>query len=248
MANRRKTIAIIGGTGFDQIRQLSIHKREVVRTPYGSPSGVLSWGELQGQSVVFLPRHGANHTIPPHVINYRANLWALQSVGVSRVIAFAAVGGISEDAVEGSIVVPDQLIDYTWGREHTFFDGKADRVEHIDFTQPYSTELRERLMDAAKAARVRVTAQGCYAATQGPRLETAAEIDRLERDGATIVGMTGMPEAALARELDLDYACLAIVVNKAAGRSDQQITIEVIRDNLKKGSGKAFRLLKHLSR
>jgi len=181
-------IAIIGGTGFDQIKSLEVIDRKVVRTPYGDPSGVVVTGKLGRKSFVFLPRHGISHSIPPHRVNYRANLWALKESGVTKVIAFAAVGGISASLIPGTIVVPDQLIDYTSGREHTFFDGEAGNVTHVDFTYPYSTSLRTKVLSAAEKAKVTAVDFGCYAATQGPRLETAAEIDRLERDGATIVG------------------------------------------------------------
>ncbi len=235
--------AIIGGTGFDQLDSLKVTDRKVVRTPYGDPSGVVVSGKLDKAPFLFLPRHGVAHSIPPHKVNYRANIWALKQCGVKRIIGFAAVGGISKDLAPGAIVVPDQIIDYTSDREHTFFDGASGSVNHIDFTQPYSSSLRSKIESAARKVGVSVVASGCYAATQGPRLETAAEIDRLERDGATVVGMTGMPEAALARELELDYACIAIVVNPAAGRGTKPITIEEIREELKHGAQKAIRIL-----
>ena len=242
--NKTRVVALIGGTGFDSLAQFQVSHREVVRTPYGDPSGILKSGTLDGKSLVFLPRHGRDHKIPPHKVNYRANIWSLKSMGVTEIVAFAAVGGISDNLRDGTIVIPDQLIDYTWGREHTFFDGDSSRLEHIDFTYPYSSRLRQDLIQAASKARVRVVSKGCYGATQGPRLETAAEIDRLENDGADVVGMTGMPEAALARELGLEYVCLAIVVNAAAGRSDQLISMEAISNNLEKGSKRALRVLK----
>ncbi|MGI9318056.1 MAG: S-methyl-5'-thioinosine phosphorylase, partial [bacterium] len=200
------TTAIIGGSGLDTIDELKVTGRKVVRTPYGDPSGIVVTGSLFGQSYIFLPRHGANHTIPPHKVNYRANIWALKNCGVERIVAFAAVGGIDTGLDPGSIVIPDQLIDYTWGREHTFFDGESEVVHHIDFTYPYSEELRHMLIKAAGKSNVPIVQDGTYAATQGPRFETPAEIVKLERDGATIVGMTGMPEAALASELGIEYA------------------------------------------
>ncbi|MDY0050389.1 MAG: S-methyl-5'-thioinosine phosphorylase, partial [Halothiobacillaceae bacterium] len=210
-------LAIIGGTGLSKLKNLEFLRHQVVSTPYGEPSGPLSIGRLGGCEVVFLPRHGYNHRIPPHQINYRANLWALREVGVRHVLAVAAVGGITPRMSPATLVIPDQIIDYTYGRAHTFFEGELDEVTHIDFTFPYDADLRELLLRSARAAEVSVVESGVYAATQGPRLETAAEIRRLEGDGCDIVGMTGMPEAALARELGLKYACCAVVANWAAG-------------------------------
>ncbi len=211
-------LAIIGGSGFADLPGLEPVRRQAVRTPYGEPSGTLAFGRMQGRDVVFLARHGAGHTIPPHEVNYRANIWALHSQNASDVVSVASVGGIRADLGPGTIAVPDQIIDYTHGRAATFFH-RADRpVTHIDFTQPYCEGLRLRLLAAAAAAGERIVPGGTYATTQGPRLETAAEIGRLERDGADMVGMTGMPEAALARELGLCYAAIAVVVNHAAGR------------------------------
>ena len=211
-------IAIIGGSGMTQLSCLEISQRRIIRTPYGEPSGPLTFGQINNQDIVFLARHGHGHTIPPHAINYRANLWALHSLRPSHVIAIASVGGIRADLTPGRLVVPDQIIDYTYGRNFTFFDGTDQRVTHIDFTLPYSSQTRLLLLQAAKNANESVFDSGVYAATQGPRLETAAEINRLERDGADMVGMTGMPETALARELGLSYATLAVVANHAAGR------------------------------
>ena len=210
--------AIIGGSGFTQVPGLTAVRREVVRTPYGEPSGALTFGILGGHPMMFLARHGYGHTIPPHQINYRANIWALHAQGARNVVALAAVGGIRGDLGPGALVLPDQIIDYTHGRAATFFT-LADRgVQHIDFTFPYSQALRAKCLQAAQESGEQVTDGGVYAATQGPRLETAAEIDRLERDGADVVGMTGMPEAVLAREIGLEYATIALVVNHAAGR------------------------------
>ena len=239
-------IAIIGGTGFDQIDELAVTDRKVVRTPFGDPSGILVTGKMARRTFMFLPRHGAEHTIPPHKVNYRANIWALHQCGVKKIIGFAAVGGIDSTLLPGTIVIPTQLIDYTWGRAHTFHDGNTNSVCHIDFTRPYAEKLRKQLLKAAARASVEVRDQGCYAATQGPRRESAAEIDRLERDGATVVGMTGMPEAALARELDIEYACMAIVVNPAAGRGPGEITMEDIGKCLRIGSKKALDILRRL--
>ena len=226
----RPLIAIIGGSGLTQLANLEITARRIVRTPYGEPSGPVTFGRIEGTDVVFLARHGYGHTLAPHEINYRANLWALHHVGVKRVIAVATVGGIAEALGAGTIALPDQIIDYTWGRPSTFFEGREQPVVHIDFTHPYDEETRQLLVRAASEAGIALVQGGTYAATQGPRLETKAEIDRLERDGATMVGMTGMPEAALARELKLAYATLAVVVNPAAGRgsSARSVSIEDI--------------------
>lgn len=211
-------IAIIGGSGLTRLANLEITHREIVRTPYGEPSGPLTWGRIGEAQVAFLARHGYGHTLAPHEINYRANLWALQSKGITRVIAVCTVGGIAPDLTAGTVVVPDQIIDYTWGRPSTYFEGAEQPVTHIDFTFPYSEAMRRAAIEAAAAVDIAVVDGGTYAAVQGPRLETKAEIDRFERDGATMVGMTGMPETALAREIGLEYASLGVVVNAAAGR------------------------------
>jgi 5'-deoxy-5'-methylthioadenosine phosphorylase len=239
-------LAIIGGTGLTSLHNLKIVRREVVHTPYGEPSGPLTYGELGGKEVVFLPRHGSGHNIPPHRINYRANISALKETGVTKVIAVAAVGGIRMDMVPGRLVVPDQIIDYTWSRANTFFDEGLTHVTHVDFTHPYSNELRELIIKAARAARLDIAEEGTYGATQGPRLETAAEVNRIESDGCTIVGMTGMPEAVLAREADLSYATCAVVANMAAGRGDGVITMREIEQHLKSGMEKVRSLLEHL--
>ena len=216
---------ILGGSGLTSFAELEIDRREVVRTPWGEPSGPVTIGRIDGVPVAFLPRHGHGHTIPPHAINYRANLHALRSLGVEGVIAVASVGGIRPDMQPGAIAVLDQMLDYTWGRDSTFFDGPEQPVTHIDFTLPYDPSLRARLLSVAKQQGHALIDGGCYACMQGPRLETAAEIDRVERDGADVVGMTLMPEAALARELDLPYAGLAVIVNHAAGRGDSKLAI-----------------------
>lgn len=213
-------LGIIGGSGLTQLANLDVSRREVVRTPYGEPSGPLTFGRLGGQDVVFIARHGYGHTIPPHLVNYRANMHALEVSGATRVVSVASVGGIRSDLCPGSLVVPHQIIDYTWGREMTFQSGGDDPVVHVDFTEPYDAAVRRLLLDVAGRIGEETIDGAVYAATQGPRLETAAEIDRLQRDGADIVGMTGMPEAGLARELNLPYAALCVVANWAAGRAD----------------------------
>jgi len=222
-------LGIIGGSGLTQLSSLDNTRRQVIRTPYGEPSGPLTCGRIGTTEVVFLARHGYGHTIPPHQVNYRANLWALKAQGVTDIVSVASVGGIRPDLGPGRIAVPDQIVDYTWGRECTFFENE-EPVTHIDFTNPYSEPVRTRILKAAAAIKQPVFDGGVYATTQGPRLETAAEINRLERDGADMVGMTGMPEAVLAREIGLQYAAIAVVVNHAAGRADssQGIHIEKI--------------------
>lgn len=224
-------LAIIGGTGLAGLANLEITHRQVMRTPYGEPSGTLTFGKIGAHEIVFLARHGAGHRLPPHEINYRANIWALAQQNVKRIIAVASVGGIRADLVPGSIMVPDQIIDYTHNRKHTFFEGGDKPVVHIDFTDPYSTPLRDHLVQAAAAAGIAVSDGGTYACTQGPRLETAAEIRRLERDGGDVVGMTGMPEAALAREMGIAYACVAVVANYAAGKGDSAHSIDLAHAN-----------------
>lgn len=240
-------LAIIGGSGLTTLSTLAVAHREIVRTPYGEPSAPLLFGQIAGGDIVFLARHGHGHTIPPHRVNYRANLSALKSRGAHAVVAVASVGGI-RGHLPGDLVLPHQLVDYTYDRQHTFFDGGDRRVVHADFTHPYTPSLRAACLDAASKAGVAVGDGGVYAAVQGPRLETAAEIDRLDRDGATMVGMTGMPEAALARELDLPYASICVVVNHAAGRGDstQAIAMEALVRTLESGMDKVRRLLEHL--
>ncbi|MEO8384704.1 MAG: S-methyl-5'-thioinosine phosphorylase [Betaproteobacteria bacterium] len=210
-------LAIIGGTGLSNLTNLEITRREVVRTPFGEPSGHLTFGKIGRAEVVFLARHGYGHTIPPHEVNYRANIWALHSLGVTRVLAVNSVGGIAAGLGPGNIAVPDQVIDYTHNRKHTFFESDAD-VTHIDFTFPFCTLARMLYLAAAKAESINVVESGVMGVMQGPRLETVAEINRMERDGCTMVGMTSMPEASLARELKLSYATLALSMNHAAGR------------------------------
>ncbi len=223
-------IAILGGSGLSRLDALEVERQQIVVTPYGEPSAPLTFGTFDRLPVVFLPRHGEAHTIPPHLVNYRANLWALHSVGVKQVIGVASVGGITRPP--GTLCVPDQIIDYTWGREHTYVESGRAPVRHVDFTEPYCADLRGRLLEAGRRAGLEVTDGGTYGATQGPRLESAAEIRRMERDGCDLVGMTGMPEAALARELDLCFAHLCLVVNWAAGIDGTRISMEEIKEVL----------------
>jgi 5'-methylthioinosine phosphorylase len=239
-------LAIIGGTGLTRLENLAIERREAMQTPYGEPSAALSFGSLHGKDVVFLARHGDEHTIPPHMVNYRANLWALRQQGIERVIGVCAVGGIRADIVPSAVVIPDQIIDYTWSRGHTFFETELSAVTHIDFTRPYCQQLREVLIDGAGRAGIEILTSGTYGATQGPRLETAAEVDRMERDGCDMVGMTGMPEAALACELGLCYAVCAVSANDAAGRGSGPITMDDIEANLHSGLDKVRSILEQV--
>jgi 5'-methylthioinosine phosphorylase len=236
-------IAIIGGTGLDSLPGLAITGRQVINTPWGEPSGPITHGVLGDCAVAFLARHGYAHNIPPHRVNYRANLWALREIGIVRVVAVAAVGGIHPGLRPGTLAVPHQIIDYTWGRGHTFFEDELTHVVHVDFTRPYSEALRQALLAAGRAAGTEIRDGGIYAAAQGPRLETAAEIDRLERDGCDQVGMTGMPEAALAREAELDYAHLTVVANAAAGRGEGPISMQAMEASLKQGMERVRRVL-----
>lgn len=236
-------LAIIGGTGLSTLATLRITREEMLTTPYGPPSAPVIHGQLGAQAVLFLARHGPDHTVPPHKINYRANLWALHQLGARQVLAVAAVGGIRGDMAPGVLAFPDQLVDYTWGRRCTFFDDEHSPVTHIDFTEPYCQELRMRLIQASRALDLAALESGVYAAMQGPRLETAAEVRKLERDGCDMVGMTGMPEAALARELGLRYAVCAVVANWAAGKMSGEITMADIEHNLLAGMVQVQRLL-----
>ncbi|WP_153108710.1 S-methyl-5'-thioinosine phosphorylase [Propionivibrio limicola] len=232
-------LAVIGGTGLTQLANLDVSHREVLRTPYGDPSGAVTFGQIGGKPVVFLARHGYGHTIPPHEVNYRANIWALSRSGARAIVSVASVGSIRADLKPGDVIIPHQIIDYTWGRKSTFHEGRDCAVTHVDFTEPYDGLLRQQLIAAAVRVGIPVSDSAVYAATQGPRLETAAEINRLERDGADIVGMTGMPEAALARELDVPYAAISVVANYAAGRSDSRygIHFDAIQDVLQESMG-----------
>ncbi|MCP4288606.1 MAG: S-methyl-5'-thioinosine phosphorylase [Gammaproteobacteria bacterium] len=239
-------LAIIGGSGITRLDDLEIVRREVMHTPYGEPSAPLSHGVFHGCELVFMPRHGPAHTIPPHRVNYRANLWALKQIGIQKVLGVAAVGSINSAMAPGSIVIPDQIIDYTYGRDHTFFDDNLTHVTHIDFTSPYCEVLRNALLASASSAGIAVQETGTYGATQGPRLETSMEINRMEKDGCDLVGMTGMPEASLARELDMSYACCAVVANWAAGRGDGPITMREIEAHLTNGMKDVYKILSKL--
>jgi len=220
-------LAILGGSGLTQLSSLTETRRISARTAFGEPSSPLTIGRIGGREVLFLARHGDGHRLAPHEINYRANIQALKDAGAARIAAVATVGGIRREFGPGTLVVPDQIIDYTWGRAGTFFQGPDANVAHVDFTEPYCATLRRSILAAANACGETVADGGCYGTTQGPRLETAAEIIRMERDGADLVGMTGMPEAALAREARLAYATIAVVANHAAGKGDSARAISL---------------------
>lgn len=242
-------LAIIGGTGVYALGELADVETRQPDTSYGAPSGPIRIGTLEGKRVAFLARHGEGHALPPHKINYRANLAALKALGATRVLALNTVGGISERFGPRVLACPDQLIDYTWGRISTLCEEPGSDVLHVDFGDPYTPSLRARVIAAAAQGGVALVEGGCYGATQGPRLETKAEIARMRRDGCDLVGMTGMPEAGLARELRLDYACLAIVANWAAGAGpdvDEVITLQDVLDNVRAAMDGVPRLLRCL--
>nr|VFK45362.1 MAG: 5'-methylthioadenosine phosphorylase/5'-methylthioinosine phosphorylase [Candidatus Kentron sp. TC]VFK47106.1 MAG: methylthioadenosine phosphorylase [Candidatus Kentron sp. TC] len=239
------TLAIIGGTALTRLEGLMVVERRNIKTPYGDPSAPLIYGTFHGRDVVFLARHGESHILPPHNINYRANIWALHQAGAHAILASSAVGGIHRDLSDGRLVIPDQIIDYTWGRAHTFFDGR-ENVKHVDFTEPYCRKLRELMLGAAREGNIEIWDGGTYGAAQGPRLETKAEIDKMERDGCDMVGMTGMPEAALARELSMCYGACAIVANPAAGRENGELRMEDMLVALESRMEKFRLLLRHV--
>jgi len=240
------TIAIIGGTGLTQIKGLELSDSKKITTPFGTPSAEYQLGQLNGKDIIFLARHGNPHIIPPHKINYCANIWGLKELGATTIIAVAAVGGISNEMYPGRIVIPNQIIDYSFGRQHSFFEEDLTEVVHIDFSFPYSEKLRQKLINAAQQTHIDIYTEGVYGCTQGPRLETAAEILRMEKDGCDLVGMTGMPEAALARELELDYAACAVIANWAAGKTEGTITMSEIEQNLKQGMADVAAILAKL--
>jgi len=246
-ADNSAQFGIIGGSGLQSLSILLDGVDLQVDTPFGAPSAAVRRGLIGRRTAFFLPRHGPKQTIAPHCINYRANLWALRHFGVLRIVSVASVGGIQDAFSPGTLVVPDQLLDYTWGRPSTFgVDG--DSVTHIDFTEPFSAGLRAELVRAGGRTGANVIDGAVYATTQGPRLETAAEIRRIERDGGNIVGMTGMPEAALAREIGLEYAMIAVVVNSAAGRgtSKHQIQLSEMADVARHAISKVESILEAL--
>jgi 5'-deoxy-5'-methylthioadenosine phosphorylase len=228
------SIGLIGGTGLNTLPGLETLRSHAIETPFGQPSMTIEEGVYAGRPLFFMHRHGGKGTpIPPHRVNYRANIWALRELGVSRILAVNAVGAIHPDMRAGRLVIPDQLIDYTWGREHSFDDGSSGELLHVDFTEPYDTQLRRELIVAAEDAGIAHVDSAVLGVVQGPRLETAAEVRRYAQDGCDLLGMTGMPEAALARELSVPYAAVCMVVNAAAGLGEQPITLDAIRETLR---------------
>ena len=237
-------LAIIGGTGLNQLDGITELEILKLQTKLGPPSGPIYKGIYNGQEICFLARHGAPHHIPPHLINYRANILALNELGVTEIIAVNAVGGISDQLGPANLAIPDQIIDYTIARDNTYFDGIFQPLDHIDFTFPYDETLRCALLSASKRVGLDIMDGGIYAATQGPRLESAAEVERIRRDGGSMIGMTGMPEAALARELGLSYCCIALSVNWAAGvKGCSEISMQDIRKALELGMQRVLRLI-----
>lgn len=236
-------IGLIGGSGLRKLDGLLVEQTLQQQTPYGEPSAVLHVGTFYGRKVVFLPRHGEPHTIPPHLINYRANLWALHQLGVKQLISIASVGGISERYSPGLLALPDQIIDYSWGRETSFASEQFSADKHIDFSYPFDDTLRQQLQLAANKEHIPFIATGTYAVTQGPRLETAAEIQRLKQDGADMVGMTAMPEAVLARELNIAYATIAVIANYAAGLTTGVLTMEAMMETMETAMQQVHRVL-----
>lgn len=235
---------IIGGTGLTELVGLNIHRQEVVETVWGDTSAPILIGDFHGQEIAFLARHSSSHSLPPHKINYRANIQALKELNVEQIIAVNAVGGITDPMCCGVVCIPDQIIDYTAGRENTFFSNAFSLEKHVDFTVPYDDFLRKLLIRSAKKSGIVVVDNGVYGCVNGPRLETAAEILRMERDGCDLTGMTGMPEAVLARELEIPYASICLVVNRAAGKAEGVITIDAIRQVLAEGMTRVGQLMK----
>jgi 5'-methylthioinosine phosphorylase len=238
------TLALVGGTGLNELGE-PLESLDI-ETPYGLPSAPIRVVRTEPLRLLFLPRHGSPHRFPPHRVNYRANLWALREAGADRVLAVSAVGGIADDCSPGSLVIPDQLIDYSWGREHTYFDSAEMPLVHVDFTNPYEGPLRSALLRAANRSGLDVVDGGCIGVFQGPRLESAAEVRRAGRDGCSLAGMTSMPEAALARELQLDYAGIAVVSNWGAGITGELLSEDDIAATLAEPMARVRRLLNAL--
>jgi len=237
-------IAVIGGTGlYSMMDDFELTRQEVINTPYGEASGPLVFGMLQGKEVVFLARHGFTHRLPPHRINYLANIWMLKKAGVDKILSVNAVGSINDQCLPENLVIPNQIIDYSWGREHTFYAEDLTRVVHIDFTHPYTESLRKTLIQAGKNKELNLVDGAVYGCTQGPRLETAAEVKRLAKDGCDLIGMTGMPEASLAREITIEYASISVVANWAAGLKGDEISMEQIEMHMQKGMQKVEALI-----
>ncbi len=236
-------IGIIGGSGVYDIPGLTFVREVIHDTPFGKPSDSFKVYSLSGEEILFLPRHGSEHTFPPHKVNYRANIWGFRDLGVKRIVSIGAAGGINSSFNPGDIVLPDQIIDKTVSRVSSFYE--EGRVVHVDFTEPYCDELRRSFMNASHALDIPVYARGTYVCTEGPRLESKAEIQYFSIIGADIVGMTGMPEACLARELELCYAGIVIVTNHAAGIGARKLSVTEVMETMKRSTGPVKRLLFH---
>jgi 5'-methylthioadenosine phosphorylase len=236
-------IGIIGGSGLYEIEGFVLREKKKVSTPYGAPSDYYLIGELSGRDVVFFTRHGSEHNIPPHMINYRANIWGFKELGVNRIISLGATGGIGHEMKPGTIIVLDQIIDMTKDRDITFYDGKGS-VVHIDFTEPYCPELRESILRAGEKSGLSLKKSGTYVCVNGPRLESKAEIRFFSRIGADVVGMTAMPEASLARETALCYAGISVVTNYAAGITGKKLTTTEVKEIMKETAKSLRELLK----
>jgi len=245
MTQSQRTLALIGGTGLNQFGG-SAESLEI-STPYGSPSGAIQIVATKPLRILFLPRHGSPHRFPPHKVNYRANVWALKKAGADHVLGVFAVGGMGGDFSPGALAAPDQLIDYTWGREQTYSDSAEVPLHHVDFSWPFDGVLRRQLLAVALQENVDLIDKACLGVFQGPRLETAAEVRRAAHDGCDLAGMTALPEAALARELGLDYAGLAVVSNFAAGILDQPLSEDNIAATLQEPMQRVRALIQALA-
>lgn len=244
MSTAVPTLGLIGGTGLNELAE-TVSELEI-ETPYGSPSAAIQVIQETPARLLFLPRHGTPHRIPPHRVNYRANLWALREAGACQVLAIQAVGGICEPYSPGTLVVPDQVIDYTSGREHTVSDSADAPLVHVDFSWPYEGPLRNALLKAAAECDIAMVDGGCVGVFQGPRLESAAEVEMAKRAGCHMAGMTSMPEAGLARELGLDYAGIAVISNWGAGVAGRHLSEDDIAETLRAPMHKVRDLIKHL--
>ena len=241
----RLTLALVGGTGLTDLEEGSGKGLETldIDTPYGRPSAPIRVVATEPLRLLFLPRHGNPHRFPPHCVNYRANLWALREAGADHVLAVYAVGGLHEPYRPGVLAAANQLIDYTWGRAHTYSDSEHAPLRHVDFTRPFDGSLRQTLLAAARHAALDLADGGCIGVFQGPRLESAAEIERARRDGCDMAGMTALPEAGLARELGLDYAGLGVISNWGAGVRGEHLAADAFAASLHEPMARVRRLV-----
>lgn len=238
----RAEIAIIGGSGVYSVEALKGASTTVVSTPYGN-SPEITIGRLGGRRVAFLPRHGKGHTVPPHLVNYRANIWALSELGVKRVLATTACGSLNPRMRSGELALLYQFIDFTKRRPQTFYEGGEGGVVHVDVTEPYCPELRDVLREAARGLKLKLHPRATYGCTEGPRFETAAEVRALRRLGCDLVGMTNVPECVLTRELEICYVAVAVVTNFAAGISKAKLTHTEVVELMKENIGRVQKLL-----